>query len=121
MIRLMPGSPLDIATDARSLIGRRLLAREHGLERRAQIAAVRETLLAIVEEEVRRACRAERPRDGLRLVVEVRKGVARGLRVGGHVLGTIGRIRVVVRVDPDDADTARTVLLRHLREALLDV
>ena len=70
--------------------------------------AVGETALAIEDEDVGRAHGAERARDVLRLVVQVREAVAALAPARGQLVEGVVRIVVrVVRADADELDAAR--------------
>src|SRR5512143_333750 len=100
VLRFVSRLPLDVAAEARPLDRRRRPPRERRVERPAQVlsghryavsgpgavhlATVDEPTLAVEDEEVRRAGGAVRLGDLLRLVEEVREGVARLLRLAGH-------------------------------------
>ena len=86
---LLGGFPFDVAADAGALVGGRGLAGEEGVERGAEVAACDRLAVAgptvvqlapvdqpprlVEEKEVRRADRAVRLRDRLRLVVTIRE------------------------------------------------
>ncbi len=130
--------PLDVATVARLLIGGRRDARDHRVERRPEVRAVRrvarararlvetsavgEDAVAVEEEEVGRARGVEREGDLLRIVDEEREVPALVLGQFLHVLRSVLRIGDdVVRVDRDDADPLRDVLPAEASEFGQDV
>src|SRR5690606_1450629 len=100
--------PLDVAADARLLIGTGSLAREQRIDRRSEVGAgdgdlvartrsvelspVRELALRVEDEKVRGARRVEGARDVLRLVVEIGERVAVSLGLGRHRPGAVLRV-----------------------------
>ena len=115
--------------------GRRLSARRQRLERRGELAArdlalvlprvvdapaVGEPALAVVDEDVRRAHRAERARHVLRLVVQVREAVALLAPARGQLVErVVGILGGVVRADGDELDAARLELPREPNDPVL--
>ena len=112
-------------------LGRRL-ARERGVERRAQPlrvaavvlvvgvgrAAVDEPVLAVEHEHVRRDRGAERAGDVLRLVVEVGDRPPLVAHEAAHRVERVGRVaRGVVGVDGEEAHAALAVLLGDAAQA----
>jgi hypothetical protein len=111
---------------------------EHGVRGRAQVrtghgrfavgpaavelAAIRETAVAIEQVELRRARGAKRFRDFLRFVVQIGIGEAAFAREPGHFGGGIGGMaRHVVRADRHRRQALALIFGRELREAVQEV
>ena len=103
------GAPLDVATNAGTLIGARFGATEHGVNGRAYILAVNrqrvpwsagvelstvgERVRRVVQEKIRSARRVKVARDRLRFIKAIWKHIASVNCHALHVLWTILRMR----------------------------
>lgn len=138
VIWFVAGFPLDVAAEAGRLCGGDRLSVHECVERGAkvfagdwnsvarsagvQLAAIRETMIAVEEKEIRRAGGAIRLGHRLGFIVEIGEVISGIARFVFHLRrAVIGIMGCVVGADGDDADAACRIITSDVREFGADV